>query len=215
MHYFIANWKANKNLAEAWDWIDSLLQIPSRHDRIRIIICPPAHLIYPLKIKLNNNSKIKLGVQDLSSYEEGSHTGEITAKSLKGLVDYAIVGHSERRDQLNEDYEQLDRKSNLAIKYNIQPIFCLRSDRDLIPNGVKIIAYEPVSSIGTGQNEDPLKVIGFKHKLNLAQDHIFIYGGSVNSATASSYLNLIEIDGLLVGGASLDPGEFTKIVNSV
>ena len=213
MKYFIANWKANKNLDEALDWLDRLLKLPFRNDRAKMVVCPPFHLIYPLKLKLKSNPLISLGAQNISAFESGSYTGEVTAKSLQGLVEYTIIGHSERREYFNEKYDILLKKTRLAKKYQIEPIFCVRGENDAIPAGVRIVAYEPTYTIGSGNNELIEKVLEAKQKLKLPKNVIFIYGGSVNKNNVPSYLRSQEIDGLLVGGASLDPKEFHDIVN--
>lgn len=212
MRYFIANWKANKYLNEALQWIDKFLTSPLRSDHVKVVLCPPYPLIIPLKEKIKHTKNVYLGAQDISSFESGSYTGEVTAKSLLGLVDYVIVGHSERRKYFNENYETLFKKTHLAKKYGIEPIFCLRDAKDQIPDDVKMLAYEPVYSIGTGKNEDLQKTLEVKNKLNLKESMVFLYGGSVNKNNASSYLDSPEIDGFLVGGASLDPTEFFKII---
>lgn len=212
MKYFIANWKANKNLKEGAEWIDKFLTLPIHSDRIKVVICPPHPLIYPLKQKLPTNTSISLGSQDLSTFESGSYTGEVTAKSLRGLVDFTIIGHSERRKYFNENDEVLFRKTQLAKQYNIEPIYCVRDEKDKIPYGVKIIAYEPVYAIGSGFNEPIEKVLEMKQKIHLPPQTALLYGGSIDQNNADSYLSSAEIGGLLVGNASLDPREFFEIV---
>ncbi|OGK25041.1 hypothetical protein A3A46_04215 [Candidatus Roizmanbacteria bacterium RIFCSPLOWO2_01_FULL_37_13] len=212
MKYFIANWKANKNLNEAVQWIDKFLTLPLRSDSAKVVVCPPYPLIFPLKEKIKNTKNIYLGVQDISSFEFGSYTGEVSAKTLQGLVEYVIIGHSERRKYFNENTQTLFKKTQLAKTYGIEPILCIRDEKDAIPDRVQIVAYEPVYAIGTGNNESVKKVLEMKQKLNLPIPYSFIYGGSVNKDNASSYLDSSEIDGFLVGGTSLDPTEFFKII---
>ena len=213
MRYFIANWKANKTIDEALDWLDRLLKIPLRNERAKIIVCPAFHLLYPLRLKLKDYPFISLASQDVSAFESGSYTGEVTARSLQDLVEYAIIGHSERRKYFNETYELLTKKVFLAKKHQIEPIFCLRNENDPIPPGIQIVAYEPVYAIGSGNNEPIGKVLEVKQKLKLPKNAVFIYGGSVNKNNISSYLHCQEIDGLLIGNASLDAKEFHDIVN--
>ena len=213
MRYFIANWKANKTIDEALDWLDRLLKIPLRNERAKIIVCPAFHLLYPLRLKLKDYPFISLASQDVSAFESGSYTGEVTTKSLQGLVDYAIIGHSERRKYFNETYELLTKKVFLAKKHQIEPIFCLRNENDPIPAGIQIVAYEPVYAIGSGDNEPVEKVLAVKQKLKLSKNTVFLYGGSVNKNNISSYLHRQEIDGLLIGSASLMAKEFHDIVN--
>ena len=101
----------------------------------------------------------------------------------------------------------------MAKKYQIEPIFCLRNENDPIPAGIQIVAYEPVYAIGSGDNEPVEKVLAVKQKLKLSKNTVFLYGGSVNKNNISSYLHRQEIDGLLIGSASLTAKEFHDIVN--
>lgn len=213
MKYFVANWKANKNLQEALDWIDQFLKIYQPKPESTIIICPPSPFLTVIKQKINQIKNLKLGAQNISLYEEGAYTGETTAKSLAGLVDYVIIGHSERRQYFNEDNETVAQKITLAKKYQIAPIFCIRDENDwLKDSGAKIVAYEPVYAIGTGNNEPLDKVVALKDKLQDFSDCFYLYGGSVNENNAKDYVQSDKIDGLLVGGASLDPQSFNKII---
>lgn len=214
MKYFIANWKANKNLSQTQDYINKFLEIVGMLEQSKVIICPPYPLISSIKEKIAGKNNLYVGSQDLSVFEEGSYTGEVTAKTLQGLVDFVILGHSERRKNFNETQETIAKKVTLAKKYQIEPIICIRNIEDwqAIRDQAKIVAYEPVAAIGTGMNEDPKKVTDFKKTLNLKPETVFIYGGSVKSDNANSYLGTKEIDGFLIGGASLDPENFKKII---
>ncbi|OGK12199.1 hypothetical protein A3C98_04320 [Candidatus Roizmanbacteria bacterium RIFCSPHIGHO2_02_FULL_37_15] len=212
MKYFIANWKANKNLDEANQWIEKYLSLPVTDQQYIVIICPPYPLLYPLKEKIKNRKNIYLGSQDLSIFEAGTYTGEVTAKSLSGLIDYSIIGHSERRKYFNESEESLFQKVHLAKKYNIKPIYCVRDENDKIPNLVQIVAYEPVYAIGSGSNEPVERVLEMKQKIHFPNESFFLYGGSVNKDNARTYLESPQIDGFLIGGTSLNPIEFHKII---
>ena len=214
MKYFIANWKANKNLSQTQDYINKFVEIVGALEQSKVIICPPYPLISYVKEKIAGKNNLHVGAQDLSIFEEGSYTGEVTAKTLQGLVDFVIIGHSERRKNFNETQETVAKKVALAQKYQIEPILCIRNieDSQAIKDQIKILAYEPVASIGTGMNEDPKKVVDFKKTLNLKPETVFIYGGSVKSDNANNYLETEEIDGFLIGGASLDPESFKKII---
>jgi triosephosphate isomerase len=213
--FLIANWKANKNLNEAYSWIDIFLKNYSLSEDIKVIIAPPFPLILPLKEKIKNTAQIFLAAQDLSFFEEGSFTGEVTAKTLNQLVDFVILGHSERRNYFNETNEIINKKVILAKKYSIEPILCIRNQNDPIFNQVKIISYEPPNAIGTGKNEDPDEVIKLKQSLNLEENIFFLYGGSVNEKNIEKYLQTKAIDGFLVGTASLDPFNFLNIFNKL
>ncbi|OGK25540.1 hypothetical protein A3C28_01640 [Candidatus Roizmanbacteria bacterium RIFCSPHIGHO2_02_FULL_39_9] len=223
MRYFIANWKARKNLKEGYDWFEAFsarinsnqnLNTTLHNGEVKIIVCPPHPLISPLKEKFGDRLPIYFGAQDVSQFEEGSYTGEVTAKSLEGLVNYVIVGHSERRRYLNETNEMIINKIIQAKKYNIEPILCVRNQEDLPLKNVDIISYEPVQAIGTGKNEDPKDILGMKKRLQIPRSTVFFYGGSVNKTTILDYLKTDEINGFLIGTASNDPLDFYNIVST-
>lgn len=218
MKYIIANWKANKNYTEAEEWIISFLKYDFTHIKknTQIVICPPSPFIPLLKYKIKSYPFVKIGAQNVSCFESGTYTGEVTVKTLFGLVDYVILGHSERRKYFNETDKVLFRKFVLAKKNGIEPLFCIRDENDAIPAQVKFVVYEPIYAIstGTGQgNNEPLeKVLAMRKILKVDETFKFIYGGSVNEKNAAYYLENDEIDGILGGGASLDPQRFYKII---
>lgn len=215
MKYFIANWKANKNLTDALKWVNIFLDHVSLKDNSKIIIiCPPYHLLYPLAKKFENLKNVYLGAQNLSAFDSGNYTGEVIAAMIKDLIRYSIIGHSERRKYFSETDEEIEKKIIQAKKNQIEPILCIRNEKDKIFPQVTIVAYEPVYAIGTGINESPEKVLSMKKKLNLKSTTSFLYGGSVNENNIKEYLATGLIDGFLIGAASLDPFKFTQIINS-
>lgn len=224
MKYFVANWKARKNLNEAYQWMEIFLSKLKTNknlkhklniNQLKIIICPPFPFIHPLKQKYGEvQTNLVFGAQDLSSFDEGSYTGEVTAKTLQGLVNFVILGHSERRKYFGETDKMIEKKILLAKKHGIEPILCIRDKHDLIPNQTKIIAYEPVYAIGTGSNESPEEIIQLREKLSLIEETVFLYGGSVDEKNAKKYLPYGKIDGLLIGGASLDALRFYRIITT-
>lgn len=213
MKYIIGNWKANKNYAEVKKWIFSFLEVYRPNKAIYGIAAAYPFLSY-LQKKFVGLPNIIIGAQNISTVEEGSYTGEVTAKSLQGIVNFAIIGHSERRKHFKENDQDLALKVIQAKKYGIEPIYCVRDEKDPIPAGVKFVAYEPVAAIGTGQNEAPEKVLEMKKKIKLPKDCIFLYGGSVNEKNARDYFATNQIDGFIPGKASLDPLQFFAIGKS-
>jgi len=214
--YFIANWKANKNLNDAFLWFDFFSKNYQPQDNKIIIICPPLPLIFPLKQKAKNRKNLYFGSQDISVFEEGSYTGEVTAKTLFGLVDFTLIGHSERRRYFYESENSIHKKINLVKKYQIEPILCISDQKEfspLISAQLNFVAYEPLKAIGTGNNETIEDILKFKNKLQLNPKMKFLYGGSVNEKNSHQYSQNTAIDGVLVGTSSLDPKKFLLIIN--
>lgn len=185
-----------------------------------------------------------LGSQDVSIFESGNVTGEVTATQLKSLgVKYSLVGHSERRSNFNENEFELTKKIGLLSKNNIIPIFCIGetledrsndSEEEVITMQINevfedfdkevlekiIIAYEPVWSIGTGitpsNSEIEKMVIYIKEliKTNYGLDLKVLYGGSVNANNIVELNKIESVDGYLIGKSSTDPQEFLNIIKS-
>lgn len=196
-------------------------------------------VVFPMSIYLPYflNKKFKIGIQNISSFEEGSYTGEVSAKASKSLgVNYALIGHSERREFLNEDNQDINKKIKMALKYNLKVILCVgekskdEDKEELLSNQLEeafqdvnhfnkvIIAYEPIWAIGTGvvpTNEEIFETTKFiKDKmLKMTKSNIkVIYGGSVNDKNIEELNRIENIDGYLVGGASLD---FKKVLDMI
>jgi triosephosphate isomerase len=181
---------------------------------------------------------LTLGAQGIYSEEKGAFTGEISALMLKDLkVEYVIIGHSERRKYFGETNETVNKKIKKALETGLKIIFCIgetAEERDAgkkndilqrqIQDGLKDIddienvsvAYEPVWAIGTGNNcsvDETKESVEFIRKF-VKKDTRVLYGGSVKSENSGAYIKDAGANGLLVGGASLNPEEFIKIIKS-
>lgn len=224
MKYIIGNWKANKNLLEAKDWVDKCISTIKRSQNIlnllsnnslSIIIAPPYPYIGLMKEYIGDRQGVFIASQDVSVKEGGSYTGEVPAKSLADFINFTILGHSERRINFSETDEQIHEKIVNLKKYNIEPVLCVRDENDVIHNEVRYIAYEPASAISTGpiaKRVSAEDVAAMKKRLNLPPESKYLYGGSVNADNCQEYLKNEEIDGILVGSASLDPYTFCSIL---
>ena len=187
---------------------------------------------------------IKLGAQDCGLEEFGQYTGDVSAKLLKEVnCSYVIIGHSERRNFYHETNEMIYKKVSQAYKHSITPIVCVGESKEirdqnlhfdfvkeqleksipLIETPRLVIAYEPIWSIGTGNTANELQIaemINFIHEFynqklaKIVKNFHVIYGGSVNSSNSSQILQIKGVDGLLVGKASLNIDEFSKILLS-
>lgn len=243
------NWKMNKTFEEADDLINEIAEFVKKNDtgNTAVIICPPA-VYLELATDHANDTDLYIGAQNLSQFEEGAYTGEISAVMLESMqVDYSIIGHSERRKYFNESHDVLKEKVNIALKHHVTPIFCCG---ELLPereagehfNIVKtqleesafhlpksdfeslVIAYEPVWAIGTGVTASPEQaqemhayirsLIEEKYDNEVAENTTILYGGSCNAKNASELFANKDVDGGLIGGASLKAEDFIKIIQS-
>lgn len=200
----VANWKMNpQTLKEA-------RILFNRVKNSGAVICPP--FVYLSALKAN-------GAQDCFWEEKGAFTGEISPSMLKNLgVEYVILGHSEKRKHLGETDKMIEKKLRAALNAGLKPIFCIDKVSQL-PRDVEgdfIVAYEPLFAIGTGKPCPPerAKKMMIAIKKFLGKSVLVLYGGSVNSQNARDYIKKAGFNGLLVGGASLNPREFIDIIKN-
>lgn len=245
--FLIANWKMNPpTFNGAKNILKAVLGQNFSNSKIKTIICPPFVWLKPL-IDFSKN-KIDFGVQNVFWEDNGAFTGEISPKMIKNIgVKYVILGHSERRKNLAETNEMINKKIKQVLKNDLIPILCVGEDfkirkkgmvgvKKFVLNQIKkdlaglvnldknyeiILAYEPIWAISTsniGIADTPrnasliiefiknnLKKIGFKN-------YFVLYGGSVNSLNILEFLKQKNIDGALVGGASIKINEFKKMI---
>jgi len=238
------NWKMNKTFDEAGNFLKEISDFVKGKviDNIDIIICPPS-LYLEMTTDFADN-KIFIGSQNVSNYEYGAYTGEISAKMLKSIdIDYCIIGHSERRKYFNESNQLINEKLKILQKFGIKPIVCIGETLEERESGITekvitsqlkgvlknvtinqdvIIAYEPIWAIGTGKTATPSqaqeihnlirKWLLENYSMKIAEDTSILYGGSVNPKNIKELLMKPDIDGGLIGGASLDIVKFKEII---
>jgi len=205
-----------------------------------IIISPPFTVLnQAIMLTQVSTTNIEIASQNVNDNDSGAFTGEISVEMLKDCgINYAIVGHSERRAHFNETNKQINNKNKILISNAITPIFCIgetleernnglieKTLTNQIVNGLNainnniILAYEPVWAIGTGETATS-EIIVEAHQIirNILNDIGFdgekisiLYGGSVNRNNAKELINLNDVDGFLIGGASLDAEHFFDI----
>lgn len=243
------NWKMNNTFEEADNLIYDIAEFLKNNatGNTSVVLCPPA-VFLELATDQANESDLMVGAQNISNFESGAYTGEISAKMLASMeVDYTLIGHSERRKYFNESHEMLAEKVNLALKHNVTPIFCcgeVLPEReagnhfDVVKKqleesifhldntdfGNVVIAYEPVWAIGTGVTASPEQaqemhayirgLITEKYGEQIAENTTILYGGSCNAANARELFANPDVDGGLIGGASLKADDFIKIIQS-
>src|SRR3990167_3637702 len=222
--FIVANWKCNKTIQETEEWLhefDKQFKIDTIDiDNKKVIVAPSFTLLEHAAYCLGNlNLALTLAAQNVSPFDEGSYTGEVSAKQIKEFAKYAIIGHSERRNNFCESKEVVAKKIDQALRCSLTPIVCI-SEVAQISNpqlssfkSQLVIAYEPFFAIGSGNPDTPenAEKIARNIKKELGEIHV-LYGGSVTSSNVASFTKVANIDGVLVGKASLDPLEFLEIV---
>lgn len=216
----VANWKSNKTIEDTEKWLhdfsDGLNEEKISLGGKKIIIASSftslEHAHYCAK---NLKIPVEFAAQDISPFTEGAYTGEVNGKQIKELANYVIIGHSERRRYFGETDEMLKKKVSMAFHFGLTPIFCIQNENTPVPQGVKIVAYEPPSAIGTGNPDTPENANNVANKVKDTYDitHV-LYGGSVTGQNVAGFIQMPNIDGVLVGGASLDPHRFLEIVKN-
>lgn len=210
----VANLKANKTWEEMVGWLD-LVGPKAQGFTGTVVVCPSLPFLGSAHEKINSDKlKLKLGIQDISHFDQGPYTGEVAATQVKNLCDYAIVGHSERRQNFTESDNIVAQKFQKAKEAGITAIFCVSSDSDEIPDGVEVVVYEPITAIGTGNPDTPENAASVAEKLKSKSPYTVLYGGSVIGENIQSFLKKGTIDGVLVGSASLDPASAIDIIES-
>lgn len=224
MKIVVANWKMNPpTLKRAKRLLSHLENVCGRIKNLKIVICPP--FVY---LPIFSQSNLILGAQNVFWEMKGAFTGEISPPMLKSLkCKYVILGHSERR-RLGEDYSMIRKKIISSVRAGLRPIVCIGEEKEgenvikiikkellSLLNGIPpkfLLAYEPVWAIGSKRPCPPQRA---KRALFFLKKYYpktrILYGGSVSSSNASEYIK-VGFDGLLIGSASLNIKEFTKIL---
>ena len=213
--YVVANWKSNMTMAQGLDWISKVGPNIPKTEELKVIVCPALSSVSEiLKTIKVGGFPIMVGSQDISPFGVGAYTGEESASLVKDLVEFSIIGHSERRQNFFESDEMVSRKVNQASEQGITPIFCVQGSDTPVPEICTLVAYEPVFAIGTGNPDTPEsadKVAKMLKDLYKSEMEV-LYGGSVTAENVKSFIVEENINGVLVGKASLNADEFIAII---
>jgi triosephosphate isomerase len=241
--FVVGNWKMHGNRASNRALLEAVVNGIQGLDGVECAVCVPFPYLGEVAEQLaGQQGKVRLawGAQNLSEHAQGAFTGEVSAPMLVEFgCRYAIVGHSERRQLFGESDAVVAAKYAAALAQGLKPILCVGetlAERDagqtekvvgrqlravLDSNGMKslekaVVAYEPVWAIGTGRTAAPAQaqaVHGFLRGMVLPETSI-LYGGSVKPDNAAALFGMQDIDGGLIGGASLVAGDFIGIARA-
>jgi len=245
-----ANWKMNLTINKAEALLDEIItaQINLEENRIAVFAVPFPYLQIAQQ-KIENAANFFIAAQNCYSKKSGAYTGEVSVEMLQSLnIKYVVLGHSERREYFQESNQFLAEKLNIALEYNITPIFCCgeplsirdaQTQNQFVAKQLEeslfhfskdemqkiVIAYEPIWAIGTGKTATSeqaqemhaylRKVLADKFGKDVADNISILYGGSVKANNAKEIFSQPDVDGGLVGGASLIAAEFITIINSL
>jgi triosephosphate isomerase len=239
--FIAANWKMNKTIRETREFLSAFIPEVKDKSDVTIVIAPPFTSLASAATELKGTNII-LSAQNMFYEEKGAYTGEISPLMLVDIgCKFVIIGHSERRQYFDETDDFLNRKISAAKKAGLGVIFCIGeslAEREAgktfeilqreIEKGLEgldcrdlVIAYEPIWAIGTGktatteQAQEAHAYIREKLRVlygNMADELCILYGGSVTPENVDSLMACKDVDGALVGGASLKVDSFTKIV---
>ncbi len=243
----VGNWKMNGGLEANAALLSSM--VSALRDSVfacDVAVCVPFPYLAQARKELDG-SKIAFGSQDVSEFESGAYTGEVSASMLREFdCRYAIVGHSERRTWFGDSNERVAAKAERAIATGLTPIVCtgetlaereqgkamaivaMQLDAVLERIGAEglaqgVVAYEPVWAIGTGKTASPEEAQAMhaairahiaKRDRGIASQLVILYGGSVKASNAAALFESADIDGGLIGGASLIAKDFVGIVDA-
>ncbi|MGO3497390.1 MAG: triose-phosphate isomerase [Staphylococcus equorum] len=241
------NWKMNKTVQEAKDFVNALPTLPDTKE-VESVICAPAIQLDALVTLVNDGKAqgLQIGAQNAYFEDNGAFTGETSPAALADLgVKYVVIGHSERREIFKETDEDINKKAHAVFNHDMTPIICVGETdeeresgkaNEVVGNQVKkaveglseeqlqqvVIAYEPIWAIGTGKSstsEDANEMCAFVRETvaelssqTVADATRIQYGGSVKPNNIKEYMAQSDIDGALVGGASLKVDDFVQLL---
>ena len=245
-----ANWKMNLTVDKAEALLKDILsaELNLTGDHLAVFAVPSPYLQLAQKA-IAGTDNLFIAAQNCYSKKSGAYTGEVSAEMLQSLnIQYVVLGHSERREYFEESNQLLAEKLNIALEYNITPIFCCgeplsvrdaQTQNEFVAKQLEeslfhfsaedvqkiVIAYEPIWAIGTGKTATSAqaqemhahlrKLLAGKYGADVADNISILYGGSVKASNAKEIFSQADVDGGLVGGASLIADEFITIIRSL
>ncbi|HWV14717.1 MAG TPA: triose-phosphate isomerase [Cellvibrio sp.] len=235
----VGNWKMNGNQQQNAELLGKIVANWPGDHRAEVVVCPP-HPYIALAQNILAATSIMVGAQNVNEHDSGAFTGEVSAAMLADLhCKFVIIGHNERRRMQGETDEQIAQKFMAVQRANLIPILCVGESLEQREQGrhlqvigeqlqsvfkhtgrevfsKAVVAYEPIWAVGTGKTATPEQAHEVHHFIreqlgDIAEVVRILYGGSVKAHNAEQLFALTDIDGALLGGASLDAEEFLKI----
>jgi triosephosphate isomerase len=228
----VANWKMNTRASDAYILATTIRNAIAPIEGIEVVVCPPSIWLGEVSDILKKDGKVNVGAQNMFYEAEGAYTGEISPLMIVDIAKYVIIGHSERRAYFFENDFIVNEKVLAAIKHGLTPIICVgeKNKTSPISDAIKqlnealthlpknrykdvVVAYEPVWAIGKGKvaSMDHIVKAMIKIREVVGRDTPILYGGSVNTDHITDLAKRPEIDGVLVGSASIRAASFIKI----
>lgn len=240
--FVITNWKINKNVDEALNFLDAILSQLPDSDRTEVGIAPQAFAIYPM-VRSARKTDLQIIGQNAAEKCNGAYTGEISVRDLASMgVNYVMLGHAEQRHYFKESNQSINRKILTALREGVKPIVCTNGERKNVGGdnvfsqlenvlaGVPAyqlanitLSFEPTAAIGAGNRANIetaergcwllRQEVRRKFGGEVAEHVRIFYGGSVNPNNIGLIMAAPNVDGVLIGRASLDAGSFAQMMN--
>ncbi len=224
--YVIGNWKSNKNRKAAQAWFSEFSKLYTPVDDLEVIVAPSFICLCSLSeyVEALEIKNLSLAAQDISPFPKGSYTGAVAADMVQGMVDYVIIGHSERRRYFHETSQDTANKMAETVDAGLKPIVCIDQPYAMsqltalhdIDTDEMLLAYGPVDAMTARIPEEPERVAeATKFISHVHPKRPVVYGGSLMVENADDYIALPQLSGLFVGQSSLDAKLFATLCNKV
>ncbi len=225
MHYIVGNWKSHKTTEEGRHWLEQFAPLFHPKTETEVVLAPTLVSLEGVAAAAAGlNIDIAFAAQDISPFPRGKYTGAVAADLVKGVAEYAIVGHAERRRYFHESGQEIINKVHEAVDVGITPLVCFADAIELgslvAPlgdiDGSFLLAYTPHDPVVANVPEPAAQVAEMAGRVQRGLPQVpLLYGGAVNRDNCCAYLAIEGISGLFVGGASLDAAHFAAICNAV
>jgi triosephosphate isomerase len=223
--FVIGNWKSYKSLADATKWLEEFATLYRPVPGLSVIIAPSFIYLagFADALRRSNLSDVSLAVQDISPFPKGAYTGAVAADMVKGMAEYVIIGHSERRRYFHETMQDIINKVQETIDAGLVPIVCIDKPEELLQlkaalqdmdsdSEKMIIAFSPVDALNFRIPQSPEEIVKAASEIaRMEPARPIVYGGAVDVENARQYAALEGISGLFVGTASLEAASFAAI----